>query len=126
MVTNWLTDIYNVVFETSKLSLGRPTSLTVSSIKEMLVNPQIAWDVIITSMLTTMGSCCVVGKNEDYINRVINFLALFLPDPQQISCSRYAATQFSAGLYLQVILSYKSRKRLLTFFDRFISLTRVF
>lgn len=37
----------------------------------MMKKSQIAWDVVITSMLTTMGSCCVVGKNEDHVNQAI-------------------------------------------------------
>lgn len=105
MVTSWLGDIYNVLTDTSRLAIARPSSLmTMSSAKEMLANPQVAWDVAVTSLLTTMGSCCVVGKNEDYVNRVIDFLALFLPDPEQLACSRYAAAQFSGGLYLQGLL----------------------
>jgi hypothetical protein len=32
----------------------------------------VAWDVAITSMLTTMGSCCVVGKSEEHINGVMH------------------------------------------------------
>jgi hypothetical protein len=47
------------------------------SIKQIMLKLSlVAWDVAITSMLTTMGSCCVVGKSEEHINGVI---AHFLP-----------------------------------------------
>lgn len=59
------------------------------------------WDVIITAMLTTSGCCCVMGKQKDYVNKVIDFLMLFLPESRQISCSRYADTNFCCGLYIQ-------------------------
>lgn len=49
------------------------------SIKQIMLKLSlVAWDVAITSMLTTMGSCCVVGKNEEHINGVI-LHAHFIP-----------------------------------------------
>jgi len=110
--------------DTSNLCI-RPGLASPIQVKKMLNVSQISWDIVITSMLTTMGSCCVVGTNEDFINRVliyfttifycyfnlseryfkvIDLLIIFLPEAQQLTCSRYAANDFTGGLYLQVIL----------------------
>ncbi len=40
----------------------------------MMKKSPIAWDVVITSMLITMGSCCVVGRNEEHINGVNEYI----------------------------------------------------
>jgi len=43
--------------------------------KQYLLNNklQMEWDVIITAMLTTSGCCCVMGKQKDYVNKVIGY-----------------------------------------------------
>lgn len=46
----------------------------------------VAWDVAITSMLTTMGSCCVVGKSEEHINGVMHYNAMHAYLHQNIDC----------------------------------------
>jgi hypothetical protein len=74
VVGKWLSEIYNTVLDTSNLSIRSGLSSPIQ-VKKMLNVSQISWDIVITSMLTTMGSCCVVGTNEDFINRVLIFFA---------------------------------------------------
>lgn len=70
VVGKWLSEIYNTVLDTSNLSIRSGLASPIQ-VKKMLNVSQISWDIVITSMLTTMGSCCVVGTNEDFINRVL-------------------------------------------------------
>ncbi|KZS14035.1 Uncharacterized protein APZ42_020662 [Daphnia magna] len=105
IVSEWLGEIHHILKDSCRLRISRSPPTSPISIKQtMFKKSQIAWDVVITSMLTTMGSCCVVGKSEEQINGAIDVLAFFLPDTHQFLCSRYAANRFSSGLFIQGLL----------------------
>lgn len=71
IVSEWLGEIHHILKDSCRLRISRSPPTSPISIKQtMFKKSQIAWDVVITSMLTTMGSCCVVGKSEEQINGV--------------------------------------------------------
>ena len=100
IVTAWIADISSQIHATVDLSVKFPTRSPLK-VKHIFLNSLLAWDIIITAMLTT-GSCCVVGRNEDAINQILDLLIFFLPDVGQIHCSRYTSNRFCGGLNLQV------------------------
>lgn len=71
IVDEWLDAIYQTLVETSRLTIKNPPNPLV--FKQIMKKSQIEWDVLITAMLTTLGSCCIVGKNEDHINHVRDY-----------------------------------------------------
>lgn len=69
IVSKWLGEIHQTLLDSCRLRVTNQITSPIS-IKNMMKKSQIAWDVVITSMLVTMGSCCVVGRNEEHINGV--------------------------------------------------------
>lgn len=102
LVLAWIAEIYSQLRETVDLSVQFPTHSPLG-IKEIFSKSSLAWDTIITAMLST-GSCCVVGRNENTINRVVDLLLFFLPDADQTLCCRYASDCFCCGLHIQGLL----------------------
>lgn len=72
IVFSWLSELYYVVGETIRLRIIRPPgSPQPKETKLTMRKFQLPWDVLITSMLTTLGSCCIVGKDENQVNKVL-------------------------------------------------------
>jgi len=105
IVSKWLSDVCKSLSTTVRSAVTFPLSSSISMKQYLSGNEmKIAWDVVITAMLTTSGYCCVVGKQKDYVNNVIDFLMLFLPDKSQVLCSRYTDKDFCCGLNIQGLL----------------------
>ena len=71
IVSKWLSDVCKSLSTTVRSAVTFPLSSSISMKQYLSGNEmKIAWDVVITAMLTTSGYCCVVGKQKDYVNNV--------------------------------------------------------